>query len=52
MGASLAGEVDDAAVGTIRSTVQQEEPHTRALAGLQRVIDSVATRIGEHGSQP
>lgn len=52
MGAARAGEVVDAAVATIRSIVQQEEPHARAVPGLRHVIDSVAARIGEHVSQP
>jgi serine/threonine-protein kinase HipA len=47
MGAVRAGEVVDAAVATIRSTVQSEEPHARAVPGLPALIDSLAAQIGE-----
>ena len=47
MGVVRAGEVVDAAVATIRSTVEHEEPHARAVPGLPNLIDSLATRIGE-----
>lgn len=47
MGAVRASEVVDAAVATIRSTVQQEEPHARSVPGLSDLIDSLAARIGE-----
>lgn len=47
VGAVRAGEVVDAAVATIRSTVQQEEPHARAVPGLPKIIDSLAARMGE-----
>jgi len=52
MGAVRAGEVIDAAVATIRATVQHEVPHARAVPGLVDLIDSLAARIGEHAAQP
>lgn len=52
MGAARAGEVVDAAVEKVRSTVQQEKPHARALPGLPGLIDSLAARIGEQAQQP
>ncbi|MBU6146568.1 MAG: HipA domain-containing protein [Actinomycetales bacterium] len=52
MGAVRAGEVIDAAVATIRATVQHEVPHARAVPGLADLIDSLAARIGEHAAQP
>lgn len=52
MGAVRAGEVIDAAVATIRATVQHEAPHAQAVPGLADLIDSLAARIGEHAAQP
>jgi serine/threonine-protein kinase HipA len=52
MGAVRAGDVIDAAVATIRSTVQQEEPHVRAVTGLSDLIDSLAARIEESAPEP
>jgi len=46
LGAVRAGEVVDSAVAIIRSTVQQEEPHARAVPGLPTIIDSLAARVG------
>lgn len=52
MGAVRAGEVVDAAVATIRATVQHEAPRPRAVPGLPGLIDTLAARIGEHAPQP
>ena len=51
MGAARAADAVDSAVATIRATVQQEEPHARAVPGLPSLIDSLAARIGEHAAQ-
>lgn len=50
--AGRAGDVVDRAVATIRSTVQQEEPHARAVPGLRERIDALAARIGEPAPRP
>lgn len=47
MGAVRAGDVVDATVEAIRSTVQHEAPHARAVPGLPDLIDSLAARIGD-----
>lgn len=49
LGVDRAGEVVDAALRTIRSTVQQEAPHARAMPGLPAFIDSLAERISLDG---
>jgi serine/threonine-protein kinase HipA len=51
MGAARAADTVDAAVATIRATVQQEVPHARAVPGLPDLIDSLAARIGEQAPQ-
>lgn len=50
MGAGRAADAVDAAVATIRATVQQEEPHARAVPGLPGLIDTLAARIGEQAA--
>lgn len=47
MGAGRAGEVVEAVVATVRSTVRDEQPHARAATGLPDLIDSLAARIEE-----
>jgi hypothetical protein len=47
LGAARAGDVVDAAVATIRSSVQHEEPHACAVPGLPELTDSLAARIEE-----
>jgi len=46
MGAARAEQIVDQTVTVIRSTVQQESPHVRAVPGLPDLIDSLAARIG------
>jgi len=46
MGAARAEQIVDQTVTVIRSTVQQESPHMRAVPGLPDLIDSLAARIG------
>ena len=46
LGAGRAEEVIDQAVKVVRSTVEHESPHARAVPGLPALIDSLAVRIG------
>jgi uncharacterized protein (DUF2252 family) len=46
LSAVRAEDIVDQAVTVIRSTVQQESPHVRAVPGLPDLIDSLAARIG------
>lgn len=46
LGAVRAEEVIDQAVKVVRSTVEHESPHARAVPGLPALIDSLAVRIG------
>ncbi len=39
--------LEDAAVATIRATVQWEKPHAGAVPGLPGLIDALAARIEE-----
>ena len=41
-----AGQIIDQSLAVIRSTVQDEAPHARAVPGLPSLIDSLAVRIG------
>jgi len=50
MGVARASAAVDEAVATIRATVQQEEPHARAVPGLPGLIDELAARIGEQAA--
>jgi serine/threonine-protein kinase HipA len=47
LGATRAGDVVDAAVACIRSTVEHEKPHAHAVPGLPELMDSLAARIEE-----
>jgi serine/threonine-protein kinase HipA len=46
LGAGRAEEVIDQAVKVVRSTVEHESPHARAVPGLPALVDSLAVRIG------